>query len=120
MNQEWRKSFFGREKELAWLIEGWESVVKESKPQLRVLISNSGYGKTRLAQRFYTELSQEYDPDKYWPNVLLNNGDNLRVMPLADRCNPPKDAKVPWFWYGLRWADKTDSRNETLTESSIS
>ena len=117
-SKKWNELFLGRKDELEWLVGGWDEVIESGSPQIRVIISDSGYGKTRLAQRFYTEVSsRRYDRDSYWPDVMTNSENNLRVMPDCSKCSPGIEAKVPWFWYGLRWPDDSDVRNSTLTES---
>ena len=103
----WSELFLGRESELKWLREGWEALRETGKPQLRVLVSDTGYGKTTLAQQFYAELSREYDPDNYWPAKIAGRSDNHRVMLECARCHPAPGAKVPWFWYGLRWNEES-------------
>lgn len=114
--QDWRSQFFGRKAELEWLQEAWEQVVDPDSPspQMRVLYANSGFGKTKVAQRFYTWLSEARDPEHYWPDTLLHEGQNLRVMPRFEEARP--GVSVPWFWFGLRWPDR-DDRNQTLDHS---
>ncbi len=60
-NLGWRHLFVSREDELAWLQAAWYEA-KAGRPQFRVLLGESGLGKTRLVQEFYRWLSSEEDP----------------------------------------------------------
>lgn len=102
LNQDWRTLFLGREKELKWLEEAWELTI-QGKPQMRVIISESGYGKTKLAQAFYTQLSTNHDPDGYWPDNLLHQTKDLQVMPDISGIKP--GLTIPWIWWGVRWVN---------------
>lgn len=59
---DWRSLFLGRKEELQWLQDAWDSAV-QGNPQIRVLTAESGYGKTKIAQAFYSWLSTARDPD---------------------------------------------------------
>jgi tetratricopeptide (TPR) repeat protein len=104
-----RALFLGREKELQWLQDAWRAT-REGGPQMRILTAESGYGKTKIAQAFYTWLSTECDPDHYWPDNLLHEGKNLRIMPDMTGINA--SSSMPWFWWGLRFSD-SEGRNAT-------
>ncbi len=82
MNDEVVEDFFGREIELDWLKTAWLQV-RQGNPQVCVLCGESGFGKTRIVQAFYSWLSSdpEQDPQGYWPDVLLKEGNNLRLNP---------------------------------------
>jgi tetratricopeptide (TPR) repeat protein len=99
--------FLGREEELRWLRTAWE-LAAQGKPQFRVITAESGYGKTRLVQAFYTWLSTECDPGNYWPNTMLSEDRRLHVMPDLDEVE--SSGQIPWFWWGLRCDDPTDRK----------
>lgn len=92
----------GREKELAMLEEAWKEAL-QGKPQMRVVVADSGYGKTRLVQALYSRLSTDYDLFDYWPPHLLADQNSLRVMPALE--SVPGRPDMPWFWWGVRWPD---------------
>ncbi|WP_028920415.1 AAA family ATPase [Pseudoxanthomonas suwonensis] len=92
----------GREQELAVLEEAWKQAL-QGKPQIRVVVADSGYGKTRLVQALYSRLSTDYDPRDYWPPHLLADQNSLRVMPALESVTERAD--MPWFWWGVRWPD---------------
>ncbi len=107
-HQNWRNVFLGRQEELEWLEAAWKQTTSGEGPQMRVFTAESGYGKTKMAHAFYTRLSTAHDPDGYWPDNLLHEEKNLRVMPDMTDVNPRH--KIPWFWWGLRW-ENPDERN---------
>ena len=58
--------FIGRDEELQWLKQAW-SDVKSGQPRFCVLRGHSGFGKTKIVQKFYSWLSSDdnEDPDRY-------------------------------------------------------
>lgn len=105
----WREMFVGREDELSWLQAAWGRVAA-GEPQLRVVRGESGLGKTRIIQAFYSWLSRAdvADPEGYWPAELMA-GDNLRLNPDLDRQALGEDMRH--LWWGLRWMPP-DGRNQ--------
>ncbi len=112
-----RTLFLGRKQELDWLRAAWDATLADG-PQFRILTAESGYGKTKIAQAFYTWLSTERDPDHYWPDTLLHEGKDLRVMP--DMTGVQHATKIPWFWWGLRWENPGDRNRMGQTSPFIS
>lgn len=106
-NQEWSDLFIGRESELEWLKSAWKDV-KLGEPRLRVLRGESGLGKTRILQKFYSWLSHDEaeDPEKYWPDQLLKEKANLHLNPAMDSFGDVK--QIPWLWWGIRWPNPED------------
>ena len=98
--------FVGRESELAALKGIW-SKAKTGEPQLAVILAESGFGKTRLAQEFYNWLSVTDDPagvPGYWPDTLAKRGRNLEVNPDPETCGL-NDGDPPYIWWGMRISD---------------
>lgn len=110
---DWREIFLGREEELAWLKQNWQEVYENSGTRICVLRGESGFGKTRIIQKFYSWLSQSdtFDPEGYWPDNLRQDGDNLKVNPRFDNLMPGESTKIPWLWWGIRWEDP-ERRNQ--------
>jgi tetratricopeptide (TPR) repeat protein len=102
MNSEVTSEFIGREHELSWLKVAWTQA-RRGRPQLCVLRGESGFGKTRIVQAFYSWLSGSQDPQGYWPDVLLKEDKNLQLNP------PPSSfgaaVTLPWLWWGVRWSN---------------
>ncbi|MBI3582443.1 MAG: AAA family ATPase [Nitrospinae bacterium] len=99
--ENWRKKFVGREKELTHLIEAWKKA-KEGNPQLIVLLGESGLGKTRLIQEFYSWLNKNEDPKNYWPDLLEETDNTLILNPKEEKFR--EDAcrvQIPWLWCGV-------------------
>ena len=113
---DWRDIFCGREVELSRLVRAYESVAEGSGPKLAVICADRGMGKTRLVQELYRHLSSTHDPDDYWPDSSLFQGNNLRVAP--DFNDPHTKAHfasfttaqrpMPFLWWGFRLADPLD------------
>ncbi len=106
---DWSELFIGRDNELLWLRRLWTET-KSGEPRFCVLRGESGFGKTKIIQKFYSELSRSSldDPNHYWPDTLHKEHNNLRVNP---RNNDFSDTnKIPWLWWGLRWTNP-DNRN---------
>jgi len=110
MSTNWQAQFVGRETELNQLKQDWEKV-KQGKPQLRLILGDTGLGKTRLIQAFYSEISQDqaHDPDQYWPDNLGKDGSSLNINPQFEEDYILSDKKLPWLWWGIRYIDP--SRN---------
>jgi hypothetical protein len=106
----WQDLCVGRDKEKQVLRDTWQQV-KEGKPGFIVLRGESGFGKTRIVQDFYTWLSQSSneDPHNYWPDALSNVKDSLKINPLPDEFGANCD--IPYLWWGIRWSNP-DDRNQ--------
>jgi len=113
--RDYRTLFLGREEELKWLQEAWK-LARKGQPQIRILLAESGYGKTKIAQAFYNWLTLHHDPEHFWPGKLLHEGKDLKVMP--DMSGIQDKAKMPWFWWGLRWRNP-DQRNIATSISPL-
>ncbi len=100
----WQQIFVGREQELNWLQQTWAEV-KKGQPRLCVLRGESGFGKTKIIQKFYSWLSrpENEDPSEYWPDTLLREQNNLRVNPRPEDFG--KSTEIPWLWWGIGWSD---------------
>ena len=96
--------FIGRELEIDWLKDAWTQARRGS-PQVCVLRGESGFGKTRIVQAFYSWLSSDraQDPQGYWPDLLLKEGNNLRLNPPPSSFGEIKP--LPRLWWGVRWSD---------------
>ncbi|NHK27862.1 hypothetical protein FF098_008110 [Parvularcula flava] len=95
--------FIGRKGELNTLQQLWEKA-KAGSPQVAVLLAESGFGKTRLAQEFYNWLSLSEDQGGYWPDRLARDRKNLEVNPDPRDCGQA-DTDPSFLWWGLRISD---------------
>jgi len=78
-----------------------------------VLLAESGLGKTRLAQEFYSRVvGSDQAADGYWPPELGADGNNLLVNPAPASWNAA--AQVPFLWWGVRLSDLV-GRNQVAT-----
>jgi len=106
----------GREKELIVLRSAWGQALAEG-PQLCVLRGESGFGKTRLVQAFYSWLSGIQSQPRYWPDQLLRETNNLCLNP------PPSDfghgIEPPWIWWGARWPNPEDHNLGELSRCAL-
>lgn len=104
MISEAANEFIGRERELSWLKVAWTQA-RRGRPRVCVLRGESGFGKTRIVQAFYSWLSSDraQDPQGYWPDLLLKEGNNLQLNPPPSSFGEVKP--LPWLWWGVRWSD---------------
>jgi len=101
--------FIGRENDIATLQEAWHRA-KAGRPQMVVLLGETGLGKTRVVQEFYGWLSETdvEDAQGYWPDTLQIRR-SLELNPPAEKIN--LTAQIPWLW----WAQvfhPTEGRNQ--------
>ena len=112
--------FCGRQPELAHLLAAFERLsAEDARPQIVALLAESGFGKTRLIQEFYHQLSTRADlpgHPGYWPDRLSRQGDDLRINPDLGACN--NAAPIPFLWWGIRMRDP-GARNQTVGSSAI-
>lgn len=112
----WQDLCVGRENEKQTLRDTWQRV-KNGEPGFIVLRGESGYGKTRILQDFYSWLSasDQEDPDQYWPDTIGHGANALKINPSLDDFG--KGSNIPYIWWGIRW-NTPDSRNQV--EGSMS
>jgi len=110
---EWQNVFCGREEELQFLKDKWHKVANSEKPEPQFvnLVADSGLGKTRLVQEFYSWLVKEFDNTGYWPEKLGSDVENLRVNPEFNANN--ERPVMPFVWWGVRFK-KPQSRNQNF------
>jgi tetratricopeptide (TPR) repeat protein len=109
----------GRTEELARLRALWDAAtVRDASgrfvggPRMAVVVAETGYGKTRLVQALYQQLTTDpaWDPDEinYWPDAFQAPGEQLRVNPDPEGHEPKGPPQ--FMWLGMRW-QPTEERN---------
>jgi tetratricopeptide (TPR) repeat protein len=93
--------FSGRTSELETLKARWHlaSDVANPSPQVVVIESARGFGKTRLALEFYQWLRENEDgwiTKSYWPDALVD------LNPDPRKCKT--EVEIPYLWWGLHAA----------------
>jgi len=112
-----RSVFCGRRDELTRLSRVFKLASEpDGEPQVVVILAESGFGKTRLVQEFFGEISKSRDAGGYWPKELRTHGDNLDVNPDAVDCNP--EATPGFLWWGMRFADARGRNNVSAAMDS--
>lgn len=97
--------FVGRTAELKILEAAYEAA-RSGKPRIVGIVAESGYGKTRLVQEFFSWLSTKYDAvgrEGYWPDARPYLDDNLHINPPFPDREP--EVPLPFLWWGLRLCD---------------
>ena len=115
MTESW-KSFVGREAELGRLLAAWQEA-RAGKPQMVLLLADSGYGKTRLLHEFYHRLAVAENRgvgQNYWPDVLSPDPTKIEVNPDFQGVAGGVGT-LPWLWWGLRWP-QPEGRNPDQSE----
>ena len=97
----WQSLFVGRETEMALMQTAWQKA-KLGDPQFVVLLAETGMGKTRLVQQFYHWLSSNENAEGYWPDILHQDDNSLRVNPCFDE-GCVQEGIPPWLWWGIRF-----------------
>ena len=91
-------NFFGREKELATLRQLWDQATTKDAngayggTRMAMILAETGYGKTRLIQALYQQLTNDplWDPAEvnYWPDAFQEVSNQLRVNPDMAKHSP--------------------------------
>lgn len=105
----WAGLFCGRESELSRLAAAFERVAAGKGPEVVVILGESGLGKTRLVQEFFTRLSSRNHvagETAYWPDRMSRSGNNLAINPDPALCNPSNLAQMDFLWWGIRMLDR--------------
>ncbi len=100
------------------ILEAALEVARGGQPRVVALAAESGFGKTRLAQEFFSWLSTHHDGiggSGYWPDKLLRRENNLQVNPTLHECGGD-GKRMPFLWWGLRIAEP-DGRNQGLDDA---
>lgn len=118
------RTFFGREQELKQLRQALEAAASPDAdprgPRIVFVVAETGYGKSRLVQELYHDLTQDpkWDPPEsdFWPDTFGDRGEELSVNPSMSG----HQAKgLPRFlWLGMRW-HPTDVRNVADRRSAL-
>ena len=95
-----RSRFIGRESEIERLIAVWNQLRDGSGPKVVTLVADSGYGKTRIVDEFYSGISRG---QHYWPEHLQATLDSIDINPRFDKFEPK--GEIPWLWWGMRWSN---------------
>ena len=102
-------NFFGREKELAFLRQLWDQATSKDAnggPRMAMILAETGYGKTRLIQALYQQLTNDplWDPAEvnYWPDAFQEVSNQLRVNPDMTKHSPKGPPR--FLWAGMRWS----------------
>jgi len=111
---DWAHVFVGRDDELAILKQAYQEAAA-GKTRVVSIVAESGFGKTRLVQEFYSCLSINHDAGGeggYWPDKLHQRDDNLLINPEIRECGAT-GKQMPFLWWGLRLSDPS-VRNEIV------
>lgn len=122
---DWRDMFVGRDRELEQLKAAWRKA-KTREPQVVSLVAESGLGKTRLVQEFFSWLSTTEDGEGgtgYWPDALTrvhNRRARRELLTLnPDPAECARDGRaIPFFWWGIQLPDCQDDPNRVVTSLS--
>ena len=89
------------------LVAAFEDVSETGVPRWFSLEAPSGWGKSRIAQEFYSRLATDIQDDgRFWPSSILGGVDLTTVEQRRKRVYPetivPEKGSTPaWFWWGF-------------------
>ena len=113
-------NFFGRENELATLRQLWDQATTKDAnggPRMAIILAETGYGKTRLIQALYQQLTNDplWDPAEvnYWPDAFQEVSNQLRVNPDMAKHSPKGPPR--FLWAGMRWSPPEERNLEERT-----
>ena len=113
-------NFFGREQELATLRQLWDQATTKDAnggPRMAIILAETGYGKTRLIQALYQQLTKDplWDPAEvnYWPDAFQEVSNQLRVNPDMAKHSPKGPPR--FLWAGMRWSPPEERNLEERT-----
>ena len=116
-------NFFGRKTELKSLRGLWDEATTQEPngayggPRMAIILAETGYGKTRLIQALYQQLSSDslWDPAEvnYWPDAFQEMSNQLRVNPDMSKHSPQGPPR--FLWAGMRWSPPEERNLEERT-----
>lgn len=86
---------------LGGLIQQWD-LAKSGKPQLSILVGETGLGKTRIVQEFYACLAAT-ENNGYWPN-RIGDVEGFAVNPDGRKVD--LKSEMPWMWWGIKFLEE--------------
>lgn len=112
----WQDLFVDRPLDLTRLDSEW-ALAKSGQARIVALVAEQGFGKTRLAQRFFHRLSTRDDEagaDGWWPDQLEGEHATEEVTPVLkqDRAT----SGMPFLWWGFKLRDPGSSPVRFSTE----
>ena len=111
-----RQSFIGRENEVRAMQDAWLRMSSGS-TSIFVIRGDSGVGKTRLIQQFYSWMSIQHDDKGYWPPTLPTDEKSVVVVPDAGELPVIDLSELPWLWFAIRCRKKeSDARLMDLND----
>lgn len=111
--------FFGRRQEIEYLNSIFHKV-KQGQPQFVVITADTGIGKTRLIQEFYHFLSNNEDPNGYWPDILSDTKHTMSLSPKFDELYINQTSCMPWMWIALRCQNRDERNSDMRADFALS
>lgn len=109
------------------LVEVWDRVREEYRPQLVSITGEPGFGKTRLVQEFYRHVMSTSNANGFWPAAIITDAsddlnDALRDARKAVRpidFTPPSGVEPDVIWVGALLSDIDGRPGDTGLETVI-
>ena len=109
--------FIGRSGILKTVINRWHNCLN-GEPQFLLIEGHPGRGKTRLIQKFYQYLTEEYDLENYWKPLPKDSHKAMAITPLLRREKFDSLPSLPFLWAASRCVDNIYKNEKTLYSNS--
>ncbi len=110
-----------RRRILDTLVAAFDEVERASESRVAVLVSQPGWGKTRIVQELYGRLAARQSQPAYWPLAIMDEdgADRRETATLSSlsrgrkavyptRVDVPAGAEMDWMWWGILCQQRTD------------
>ena len=113
-----RYDFIGRNSDLLALTGAWEAM-QGGNPHFILLRGDSGIGKTRLIQEFFSWLSSRHDNQHYWPDHLADSGKAMTLVPALPERPVSSTPDLPWLWMAVRCQERTHESDSIVAFDAV-
>ena len=92
------------------LVVAFDDVRNGSGSRVALLVSQPGWGKTRIVQELYRALAADHPQPRYWPPAIVDEETKMPTLSALSharkavyptRVEVPDGAEMDWMWWGI-------------------